>query len=89
MRKVITRISPLQAAKVSALLYFFVSIPFVVMMGVATAFSTTSKSSSLFIFAFPFIYLVFGFIFTLLGAWLYNVVAGWIGGIEFTVADRE
>jgi len=30
----------------------------------------------------PILYGVMGFIFTLLFAWLYNVCAGWIGGIE-------
>lgn len=36
------------------------------------------------LFAMPFIYLIFGFIFTALGAWVYNLVAGWVGGIEYT-----
>jgi hypothetical protein len=36
----------------------------------------------------PVLYTVFGFVFTFLGAWIYNGIAGWIGGIEFTVAER-
>lgn len=32
--------------------------------------------------AMPFIYGGFGFLFTAIGAALYNAVAGWIGGIE-------
>ncbi len=34
---------------------------------------------------FPFIYCAVGFVMTLLGAWLYNLVAGWTGGIEIDV----
>lgn len=32
--------------------------------------------------AMPLLYAGFGFLFTAIGAALYNVVAGWIGGIE-------
>jgi hypothetical protein len=35
-----------------------------------------------FLLVMPFIYAVFGFVFTLIGAALYNLVAGFIGGIE-------
>ena len=34
------------------------------------------------VIAFPLIYACFGFIFGIIAAWLYNVVAGWTGGIE-------
>lgn len=34
--------------------------------------------------AMPFLYLIFGFIFTAIGAWVYNLVAKWVGGIEYT-----
>ncbi len=35
----------------------------------------------------PVLYLVLGFLSTLLGAWLYNRIAGVFGGIEFTTVD--
>ena len=31
---------------------------------------------------FPFLYAALGFIFGALTAWIYNLVAGWVGGIE-------
>ena len=34
-------------------------------------------------------YTAMGFIFSFLGAWIYNGIAGLIGGIEFTLAERE
>lgn len=33
---------------------------------------------------FPVLYLVFGFIFTAIAAWVYNLAAGWVGGVEYT-----
>jgi hypothetical protein len=35
----------------------------------------------------PVLYLVIGFIFTLIGSWVYNLVAGQVGGFEFTTAE--
>ena len=35
----------------------------------------------------PVMYLVLGFIFTLVGAWVYNLVAGQVGGLEFTTVE--
>jgi len=34
--------------------------------------------------ALPFLYAFFGFIFTLYGSWVYNKVAKYTGGIEYT-----
>jgi len=34
-------------------------------------------------------YGIFGYVFTALTAWIYNVVAGWTGGVEFTLSDSE
>lgn len=85
MKKQITNISPVQTAKVFAVLYFVMSIPVVALMAITAAASPAQARPPLgFIFALPFIYLIFGFIFTVLGAWVYNKVAGWIGGIEYT-----
>jgi hypothetical protein len=33
----------------------------------------------------PVFYAVFGGLFGMLGAWIYNVIASWVGGIEFEV----
>ena len=36
---------------------------------------------------FPIIYGVLGFIFGAIAAFIYNLVAGWTGGIELTLSD--
>jgi len=35
----------------------------------------------------PLLYTLFGFVFTLVGAWVYNLIAARIGGFEFTTAE--
>lgn len=88
MKKQITNISPVQTAKVFAVLYFIMSIPFVALMAISFAFAPAPRPPMGFLLAFPFIYLIFGFIFTALGAWVYNKVAGWVGGIEYTSNEQ-
>jgi uncharacterized oligopeptide transporter (OPT) family protein len=84
MRKRITRIAPLQLGKVFAVLYAIFSIPIAFIMALAAIFgsSTTAPSWGM-IIAIPIFYVVFGFLFMALAAWIYNVVAGWTGGVEF------
>lgn len=89
MKKQIINIAPFQTAKVFALLYFMLSIPLVGLMAASFLLSPASVKPPLgMLFAMPFIYLIFGFIFTALGAWVYNLVAGWVGGIEYTSNEQ-
>ena len=39
----------------------------------------------IFMIVLPFIYGVFGFLFTALGCWVYNLVSSWVGGIEIEI----
>lgn len=84
---VLHRIGPLSAAKVIALLYAlfglimgaFFSIAALLRPdagGVGPLWGVTA------VVVFPVLYAVLGFVVTLLTAWLYNVVAGAVGGIE-------
>jgi hypothetical protein len=51
---------------------------------VAAVFSPAKNSMPIVIsIGLPVVYVIFGFIFMTLGAWLYNVVAKWTGGIEY------
>lgn len=83
MKKQILHISKLQTAKVIAVLYFVTSLPFFVLM-----LMLGHGSMSLFLLiSMPVLYALFGFLGTLLAAWIYNAVAARIGGIEFTSAE--
>jgi hypothetical protein len=88
MKKQIARVSILQSSKIvvalyvlMGFLYTLIGIPMVVfggdglrIMGIVYLFM-------------PVIMAVFGFIFFALFAALYNVLAKWLGGLEFEVKD--
>jgi hypothetical protein len=86
MKTQIVNISKLQTSKVMAVLYLVVSIPLMLMMSLPTLFMHQPVQWSM-IWWVPLLYAIFGFIFTFLGAWIYNGIAGWIGGIEFTISN--
>jgi hypothetical protein len=85
VRKQITSISPLQTAKVFAVLYFVIALPFLLMMLAMPGQKPPFMSG--YLLAIPFFYALFGFVSTLIGAWVYNFVAQYIGGIEFTTQE--
>lgn len=89
MKKQIINISPIQSAKVIALMYFLISLPFVGLMAISFPLSPAPQPGIGFLVLFPFVYLIFGFIFTALGAWFYNLVAKRVGGIEYTATSTE
>ena len=89
MKKQILTISPLQTAKVVAALWFVISLPFLLFMGVAMLSmpdGTRGAFGGMMIFM-PVFYAISGFLFTLIGAWVYNMLAKRIGGIEYTTTD--
>jgi hypothetical protein len=87
MKTQIVQISKLQTSKVMAALYLVISIPLVLMMSLPMLFTHQPIQWGM-LWWMPIFYTVFGFVFTFLGAWIYNGVAGWIGGVEFTLSDR-
>ncbi len=92
----IKSIAPLQAAKVSAVLYFVIGAVIAVPMVVIGMFVSTSEGAGEaqsfgvgFLLLMPLFYAVIGFIFGPIFCWLYNVVAKWTGGIEITIQDTS
>lgn len=86
----IRRINPVQAAKIVATLYLFIGVIFVPIFIFISRFSPQGGG----FFAglgvglavlVPVLYAAFGFVGTLIAAALYNLVAGWVGGIEIEV----
>ena len=89
MKKQIINIAPFQTAKVFALLYFILSIPLVGLISASFLLSPAPVRPPMgILFAMPFFYLIFGFIFTALGAWVYNLASSWVGGIEYTSNEQ-
>ena len=97
MQKQIRRISPQQNAKVLAILMAISSLVFVVPMfalALFTAPAVDQHGNSLafqkyFFAAFPFIYLIVGYLATLFSCTIYNYLFRFIGGFEFEVNDQN
>lgn len=88
MRKQIVRVSVLQSAKVAAVLYLVISIPMCLPMLIPALMGHGGAGYSVvMLIVMPVLYTLFGFIFTLIGAWVYNLVASRMGGFEFTTVE--
>ena len=88
---VIKRVGPVSVAKIAGSLYAFFGLCFgalfslMAMAGAAFGGEGSGYGALLgigAIVAMPILYGGFGFIFTLIGAAIYNVIAGMVGGIE-------
>ena len=93
---VINRIGPLSLAKIAGTLYAFMGLIFGCIVSlIAAAGGFSSQSSGVAglgamvgvgaIIILPIFYGVLGFIIMLIGAALYNFVAGLVGGVELDV----
>ena len=95
---VITRVAPLSAAKVVAVLYALLGLLFggiLSLAGIAGAFAADDTGQGAFfgalfgvgsIIILPIFYGCLGFVMTLLSAWLYNIVSGMVGGVQIDVS---
>jgi hypothetical protein len=91
------RISPLQLGKFTGILYALLSlilIPFVLLALLLSAFAPNGNDNlsglglgfaAVMVVLAPVIYGVMGFILGAFAGWIYNVVAGWTGGLEFEI----
>lgn len=91
MKRQIIRISPVQTAKVFAALSLVVSTPAVLLMAIPMMLMPGSQSPSFagFMLIIPVFYAVFGFVFVAVGAWVYNLVASRMGGVEYSTVDVD
>ena len=103
MKRRITRIAPLQAGKMMGVLYACMGLIFLPFFGLAVLLPAFAQQAQqppaqapfmvaagamigLAIFM-PIFYGVMGFVFGIIGAALYNLIARWIGGIEVEVEE--
>ena len=77
-------ISKLQAAKLMAALYLIFSVPAALLASIPYWAEDSALAWST-VLLLPLGYTVFGFLFTLVEAWVYNGLAARIGGIAFEV----
>ena len=90
MKKQITRFSVLQTAKVAAAMYFAISLLLIVVFAIPMmVYSGQVKFPIFMLLLMPLVYLLFGFVLTVIAAWIYNLVASVLGGIEYTTTDID
>jgi hypothetical protein len=93
---VIKRVGPLSCAKISGTLYAVLGLVLggiFSLIALAGGFGSTDSNATRVgtmvgvaaIFIFPILYGCIGFVATLIGAGLYNIVAGLVGGVELDV----
>jgi hypothetical protein len=84
----LTRIDPLQAAKISGALYFLVGILVTPFFYYAYVISPEGLGFAPgFILGLPFLYAGIGFAFTALACGCYNILARRLGGIEIELSS--
>ncbi len=96
MKVQIARLSPHQNAKVFAVLTALSSLIFAIPMFVVflmlpevnAAGKPTNAPSPAMAFLFPFLYLVMGYVMTVLGCWFYNFMFKYLGGIEYETREQ-
>ena len=87
MKKRLTHITPLQTAWTLAVVYFLIAIiAYVISMivGLTQGQGVEVLWGLIGIVVYPLVM----FAFVVIGIWLYNWVASWTGGVEFTLKDK-
>ncbi len=86
MKQKVRRIAPVQLGKIMAVVYALFSIVAIPFMLIAVSLSSeTSGPGLIFVIIMPVLYIIFGFIGGIIGAFIYNLSAKWVGGIEIEI----
>jgi hypothetical protein len=86
MKKQITRVSVVQSGKVMAGIYLLLSLPIALVLAIPGLLGVPDFPAGVAL-VFPVLYALVAFIGTAFFAWIYNVVATRLGGIEFVTAE--
>jgi hypothetical protein len=71
------------------ILYFLLALLLVPILYVASGSALRATVPPAVLVLIPFIYAVVGYIVAAIACWLYNIVAGWSGGVAFTLEPGE
>ena len=94
---IIKRIGPMSIARLSGMLYAVLGLvlgAIISLIALAGGFASDSEGAAQFggfigvaaVLVLPICYGLLGFVATLIAAWLYNVAAGVVGGIEVDIS---
>lgn len=87
MKKQISHISLHQTSLTMAVWYFIIALLFAIPMGLYGLYRHEEAAWAWFLI--PFFYLVLTYLLSAILFWLYNIVAKYVGGIEFNLNDVE
>lgn len=80
--------SVVQTSKIVAVLYFVLSLLFIPFLLTAFLANPQMSKGAWFLVLAPFAYGIMGFVITAIMCLIYNLLAKWIGGIEFTTEEK-
>jgi hypothetical protein len=89
MKKQIVRVSVVQTAKFAACAYFVMSLPLLLIMMMAAPLLPFGKVGLGMVLLLPVLYALLAFLMAVIGGGLYNLVARFVGGIEFVTKDVD
>lgn len=91
MNRRVTRISPWQAGKFFAVLYFIFGLIFAIPLMFFAQLGTDGQAGFGvgFALAFPFLYAIGALIFVPLACLIFNFVAKLVGGLDFEVVEQD
>jgi hypothetical protein len=92
MKKELTRISPFRAGALSCIVNGIIGIVFMPIYLLMAMFSRITDAPTILarivsVLWMPIYYAIFGFLAGIIGAAIYNLVATWVGGLEFEIKD--
>lgn len=92
---IVRKVGPLSCAKIAGVIYAILGLVFGALFSLISATGLAVRGlagtpmgvvfGTAAVIVLPIFYGCIGFLVTLLGAWLYNLVAGFVGGIEIEV----
>ena len=88
MRQRVRRFGVGQTAKVCGILYALIGLIAAPIFLVAALLAPSEAGLGVgFAVLLPLFYGLLGFVFTAIGCFVYNLVAGWVGGIEIEIGE--
>jgi hypothetical protein len=86
----LTRFGIHRTALIVAIIYFVLALVFVPILYLASRNAPNgSPFPTIVLIIGPICYGIFGYVFSAIGCWLYNLIASWVGGIELTLEPGE
>ena len=85
----LTRFGVHSAALIVGIVYFILAVVCVPIFYVATRNAPNGGLPGAALIIGPIVYGIFGYVFTAIGCWLYNLIAGWTGGMVLTLESGE